>query len=97
VDPTQERAAGEALRKFFELIKTDDGRRRLATHPEDAIGTQIWADLPQALKDFLKHLNPNELNGLNSVVDSFTPAGLLVIEEPPQDAAHAGFATLCKF
>jgi hypothetical protein len=97
VDPTQERAAGQALRKFLELIKTDDGRRSLATHPKDAIGDPPWSELPPALQEFLKHLNPNELNGLNSVVDSFTPAGLLVIEEPPQDAAHAGFATLCKF
>jgi hypothetical protein len=97
MDPTQEKAAGEALREFLTLIKTDDGRRQLATHPEDAIGEHTWADLPPALKDFLRHLNPQELEGLNSVVNSFTPEGLLVMEEPPERIAGGGFATLCKF
>jgi hypothetical protein len=97
MDPTQEKAAGDALREFLALIKTDDGRRRLATHPEEAIGEQTWANLPTALKDFLQHLNPQELDGLNSVVNSFTPEGLLVMEDPSDRVASAGFATLCKF
>ena len=97
MDPGQEKAAGDALREFLALIKTDDGRRRLATHPEDAIGEHIWVQLPPALKDFLKHLTPPELDGLNTVVNSFTPEGLLVIEEPLERDAGAGFATLCKF
>jgi len=97
VDPNQEKAAGDALREFLALIKTDDGRRRLATHPKDAIGDPPWSELPPALQTFLRSLNPNELSGLSTVVDSFTPVGLLVREEPTEDAAHVGFATLCKF
>jgi hypothetical protein len=101
MDPTpltqaQEIAAGEALRTFLRLISTDDGRRELATHPEQAIGDPPWSDLPEALKDFLHRLNPPELNGLNSVVNSFTP-NLVVKEEPSEHPPHAGFATLCKF